>query len=87
MSLQVLSLTFGPWEIFQLLVLTLRSIERNSAAGQGYLNSVGGGGGDGFDQIETGPVPSGSSSVGLAPGGGGGGRGKGQTVIEKQVGS
>lgn len=69
-------MAFGPWEIFQLLVVTLRSIERSNAGGQGgYLGSVGGAG-DGFDQIETGPVPSVPSSSG---------RGKGQTVIEKQV--
>lgn len=59
---------FGPWEIFQLLIGTMRSVESNS-----YGSGVSAG--DGFDQIETGTLPSSGAST----------RPKGQTVIEKQV--
>lgn len=84
--LQVLNLAFGPWEIFQLLVNTLRSVEKNTS-NYGYSNS---GAGDGFDQIESGPLPLGGSANSLPSSsgvsGGGGLRPKGKTVIEKQVG-
>lgn len=85
--MQVLNLAFGPWEIFQLLVNTLRSVEKNASS---YGYSTGGGAGDGFDQIESGPLPGGSASSlpssSSGVGGGGGLRPKGKTVIEKQVG-
>lgn len=65
-------------------MVTLRSVEKNNAMGQGYFNGGGGGGGggDGFDQIESGPLPSGASSSMISSTNG---RPKGQTVIEKQV--
>lgn len=77
----VLKLPFGPWEIFQLLVLTLRSVEKSGDHLKGLVFE--GAAGDGFDQIETGPLPVGASGVvtlsnALV-------RPKSQTVIEKQV--
>lgn len=82
----VLNLPFGPWEIFQLLVTTLRSVEKvNVNQSNQYVNGPGVGSGDGFDQIETGPLPAYGGSSGSASSTTTSNRPKGQTVIEKQV--
>lgn len=64
------------------MVQTLRSLEKKGGVSNNIGFNVSVGGGDGFDQIESGPLPTVSSSNSLAAPSV---RPKAQTVIEKQV--